>query len=312
MVFQPAALIDNPGYRPPEVLGTLSPQGAPIDTAKWKFRKALPVAKPGAQQVELDQDVLAHSSENLADVRVVQADHQIPFILERPSITRTVPLSATRKIDPDHPSRTIWTLKLPQSGLPLKTLTCLSSSPLFERTVRLWEEVPDDRGDVDSQDLGRATWSRTPGDPQRALVLELDSVPQSAILFLETDNGDNAAIDLGPFEGAYPVTRAVFKAGGDSSQRQPQPFWLYYGNPRVGSPSYDLRLIADDLLRAERQPITAGPPEAAPGAGTAVSGALTGASRYIFWGALILVVVVLLTVTARLLPKENPAPPPPQ
>ena len=307
-ILEPGALADNPGYRIPEALGSLSLQGASIDPAKWKFRERLPVVHRGAQQVELDQDVLAHAATDLRDIRIVRGDHQIPFVLEHTSITRTVSLSATRKIVPEHPSRSQWVLKYSQPGLPLTTLTCTSPTPLFERSMRLWEELADERGETYTRELGHANWSRTPGDPRSPLILELDPPPQSGILYLETDNGDNAAMELGSFQASYPVTRAVFKTdGGDSAQ----PVWLYYGNPEAEFPSYDLRLIANDLLRAERQPITAGPREIAGGAAGGASDVLTGASRYLFWGALALVVTVLLAETAKLLPKEDGAAPPP-
>ena len=306
-MLEPGPLMDNPGYRTPEALGSLSLQGAAFDPAKWKYRKALPVTARGAQQVEFDQDVLAHASSDLGDVRMVQAGRQIPFVLERTSITRTVPLSATLKEDTENPARSRWELTLPEAGLPLSAVTCVSPSPLFERAMRLREEVADERGDTESRELGAAQWSHTPGGPGGLLVLQLDTPPQSGLLSLETDNGDNAAIELTDFHGTYPVTRAVFKAPADSAQ----PVWLYYGNEDAAFPSYDLRLIAGDLLRSERQPITAGPREGGGGAAGAVSGALAGASRYLFWGALVLVVTALLAVTAKLLPKEDAAPPPP-
>jgi hypothetical protein len=195
-------------------------------------------------------------------------------------------------------------LKLPQSALPIDTLTCASPSPLFHRSIRLWEELSDDRGDTYSRDLGHADWSRTPAAPQPTLVLKLDTTPQANLIYLETDNRDNAPIELGAFKATYPVTRVIFKAAADPAQ----PIWLYYGNPEAASPSYDLRLIAADLLRAERQPITAAPQNPTDGVTAATSAALSGASRSIFWGVLALVVIVLLGVTAKLLPGA-PSPP---
>jgi hypothetical protein len=279
--------------------GPLSPMGGVIDAGKWNFRKLLPVASPGVQQVELDQDTLAHANADLSDIRIVQGGRQIPFILERTSIIRAVPISAAQEKDPGRPSRSLWELKLPQP-LPLADVTCASSSPLFERTMRLGEEVPDDRGATFSVDLGGAVWKRTPGDGQRVFVLPLDKPPRSALLNLETDNGDNAPIDLNTFEGHYPATRAIFKTGGGS-----EPIWLCYGNQEAGFPSYDLRLIAGDLLRAERNSITAGPQKITEGAAAKAAEAITGASKYLFWGALTLVVVALLVITAKLLPKPD-------
>ncbi len=305
-ILEPGPPGENPGYRIPEALGSLSVQGGAIDPANWKYRKALPVSGHGGQQVELDQDVLAHAAGDLSDIRIAQAGRQIPFVLERTSITRAIPLSATRKVDAENPTRSLWVLKLPQPGLPITSLTCRALSPIFERSMRLFEEVVDDRGDTDSRELGGAAWRHTPGDSRQSLVLQLDTAPQSGILYLQTDNGNNAALELSSFEGAYPVTRAVFKAPEDSAD----PVWLYYGNENAGFASYDLRLVTDELLRAPREPITAGPQEATNGAPGGTAGALSGASRYLFWGALSLVVAALLAVTAKLLPREDNPPPP--
>lgn len=310
-IIEPGPLIGNPTYKTPETLGSLTLQGGSFDPAGWKYRKLLPIGGQGAQQVEFDQDVLSHSSDgDFDDIRIVQSGHQIPFILEHTSIARTVSLPASHKQDADHPSQTVWTLDLPQPGLPISTITCASSSPLFKRSVDLTEEFSDERGDTNSRELGNATWSQTPGDQSpggqaHPLVLSLNTAPQSGVLFLETDNGDNAPIDLHAFQGAYPVTRAIFKAAADPAQ----PIWLYYGNQDAPAPDYDLRLVAGDLLRAERQPITAGPEQPTSATAASATQTLTGASRYLFWAALALVVAGLLAITAKLLPGEKTAPP---
>jgi hypothetical protein len=154
--------------------------------------------------------------------------------------------------------------------------------------------------------LGGATWSRVPVDKQTGrLVIQLDRAPETGRLYLETDNGSNAPVNLHSFEGEYFATRAIFKAPADSAE----PVWLCYGNPNAEPPSYDLRLVADNLLRSDRQAITAGAQATGDGFATSASEALTGASRYLFWGALILVVIALLAVTAKLLPKEHDDPP---
>ena len=123
--------------------------------------------------------------------------------------------------------------------------------------MRLWEEVTDERGDKFASELGRATWDQTPSASKRDLIIELNARPQSDTLFLETDNGDNPAIELHEFRGYYPVTRVVFKATPDPAQ----PVWLYYGDLDASAPRYDLTIVASELLKAERSPITAGPEE---------------------------------------------------
>jgi hypothetical protein len=133
------------------------------------------------------------------------------------------------------------------------------------------------------------------------LVIELNARPQSDTLFLETDNGDNPAIELRDFRSHYPVTRLVFKATPDPAQ----PVWLYYGNLDATAPRYDLTLVAGELLRAERGTVAAGPEENLSSKGSLVGQTLIGSGRYIFWGALALVVIVLLAIMSRFLPKAQ-------
>ena len=167
--------------------------------------------------------------------------------------------------------------------------------------MRLWEEVTDERGDKYASELGRATWDQTPSSPKRDLVIELNARPKSDMLFLETDNGDNPAIELRDFRGYYPVTRVVFKATPDPTQ----PVWLYYSNLDATAPRYDLSLVASELLQAERNAVAAGAEETLSPKPAFVGQTLTGSTRYIFWGALALVVIVLLAIMSRFLPKQQ-------
>src|SRR5262245_35205868 len=297
----PSALAPNPNYRPPEALATVTLTGAQIDVAKWKFRKPLPLTQTGVQQVELDPELIARSQADQRDIRIVRGEYQLPFIFERTSVSRPVSLSGAAANDPKKPALSRWSLKLPQPGVPITRLVCTSSSPLFHRQMRLWEEVTDERGDKFASELGRATWDQTPDSPKRDLVIELNARPKSDTLFLETDNGDNPAIELHEFRGYYPVTRLVLKATPDPAQ----PVWLYYGNPDATAPRYDLTLVAGELLKADRSTITAGPEENLSPKPSFVGQTLTGSTRYIFWGALALVVIVLLAIMSRFLPKAR-------
>jgi hypothetical protein len=275
--------------------------GAQIDVAQWKFRKLLPLTQSGVQQVDLDPELLAHSQPDQRDIRIVRGDYQLPFLFERTSLSRPISLNAAAANDPKKPAVSRWSLKLPQPGMPITRLVCTSSSPLFHRQMRLWEEVTDGRGDKFASELGRATWDQTPNSPKRDLVIELNARPKSDTLFLETDNGDNPEIELRDFRSYYPVTRVVFKATPDPAQ----PVWLYYGNPDANAPHYDLTLVAGELLKAERSNATAGAEENLSTKPSFVGQTLTGSTRYIFWGSLALVVIVLLAIMSRFLPKQS-------
>jgi hypothetical protein len=168
--------------------------------------------------------------------------------------------------------------------------------------MRLWEEVTDECGDKFPRELGRATWDQTPAKAARDFIIQLNALPQSDTLFLETNNGDNPAIDLREFRCYYPVTRVVFKAASDSTQ----PVWLYYGNREASAPHYDLSLVADELLHADRATVVSGGEENLSSRVERAGETLTGSARYIFWGVLGLVVVALLTLISRFLPKPEP------
>jgi hypothetical protein len=297
----PSVLAPNPNYKPPEALAAVRLSGAQIDIAKWKFRKLLSLTQNGVQQVELDPELLARSEPGLHDLRVVRGDHQLPFIFERTSLSRPINLDATVANDSKSPALSRWSLKLSQPGVPITRLVCTSSSPLFHRQMRLWEEVTDERGDKFATELGGATWDQTPNSPKRDLVIELNARPKSDTLFLETDNGDNPAIEVRDFRGFYPVTRIIFKATPDPAQ----PVWLYYGNLDAAAPQYDLTLVAGELLKAERSTVVPGTEENLSPKPAFVGQTLTGSTRYIFWGALALVVIVLLAIMSRFLPKES-------
>src|SRR5882762_765470 len=297
----PSALVPNPNYRPPEALAALTLTGAQVDVAKWKFRKLLPLTQNGVQQVELDSELLARSQPDQRDIRIVRGEYQLPFLFERTSLSRPISLNAAAANDPKKPALSRWSLKLPQAGVPITRLVCTSSSPLFHRQMRLWEEVTDERGDKFASELGRTTWDQTPNSPKRDLVIELNARPKSDTLFLETDNGDNPTIDLRDFRGYYLVTRVVFKVTPDPAR----PVWLYYGNLDATAPRYDLTHVAGELLKAERGTVAAGAEESLSAKPSFAGQTLTGSTRYIFWGALALVVIVLLAIMSRFLPKTQ-------
>jgi hypothetical protein len=78
---------------------------------------------------------------------------------------------------------------------------------------------------------------------------------------------------------------------------------LYYGNPRANAPRYGLSLVAGQLLAAGKAP--ASPAEEEQLKKSPWTEGQAGKGGVIFWGILALVVVVLLDVISRLLPKQT-------
>jgi len=300
--LNPAPLSENSDFKAPETLGSLNLTGSPLDTAGWKFRKTVQFSRPGVQQLELDSEVLAETRGDTNDLRLVREKQQLPYLIDRPPISRAIALNASPDVDLKKPSRSRWSIKLPHTAIPLTRLVCNSSSELFQRDMQLWEEVTDEWGDKYSRELGRAIWKQTPGHSKKEFVIEFNQTPVTDRLFLETDNGDNTAIELHDFRCYYPVVRLVFKAAPDASN----PLWLYYGNRNASAPRYDLSLVANQILRAEKSIATAGSEEPTSGKASKQGTEETPfRGGILFWGALAIVVIALLFLVARLLPKTE-------
>jgi len=293
--------VNNPDYRPPEVLPGIEATGAALDVTAWKFRQPVKIVHDGAQQLELDPDVLAHAQPGFQDLRLLHGSNQVPYILERTSISRSLAPTVTATNDAKDPKLSRWILKLPQSRLPVTRLSCATRTALFQREITLYEEVTDERGEKYRHNLGGASWVQKPDRKSQEFFLTLDSSPQSDTLVLETHNGDNPPIELEKFQLFYPATRILFKAGPDDE------LFLYYGNPHADAPRYDLSLVAEQLLSADRS-------IASPGTEQQLRKSswreheIPGQGGVVFWGILALVVVVLLVIISRLLPKSPPPP----
>ena len=290
------SLIENPLFDPADALADVSLLGAEIDVRDWSFRKALPRLAAGVHRLPLDLDVLAHAQAGFGDVRLITGGRQLPFLLDRSSRLQTLSLASKAAPDADRPSVSRWQLSLTHARLPLKELSCVPQTALFNRQVELYEVVINLRGEKQRRQLGSASWVVTPESRTNRLRLSVTSPPETDVLFLETDNGDNAPIQLAGFSATVPVVRVLFKVNAN------QPVELLYGNDRVSRPSYDLGMVGAELLAASPIEVEAGPEQRLT-AEPWKAGEVTGARAVLFWGVLIAVVGGLLFVIMKLLPK---------
>ncbi len=297
----PGELEAMPGYHPRESLGAaplpdVPLTGAPLDAKDWPHRRSLQLTRAGVQELELDPAVLAKAQSDFSDLRVLRAGNQIPYVLEQPSLARALTLNAVASPDAKRPSVSVWQLRLPHSGLPVRRLVLTSATPLFQRQFRFYEKLTDQNGGKYEITLAAGPWSRTPepGVPETR-VFEITDRTRTDTLWLETDNGDNPAIVLSAVQAVYPVVRLIFKTV------ETDGLVLAYGNASANAPRYDLSLVAVKLLTSPRTParLSAGEPDS-----TEDKNPFAGLSGgHLFWAALALVVVVLLGVVAKLLPK---------
>lgn len=304
---QLSALADNPSYRPGEVLSEIpeiQDLGTALDTAKWRYSQHVQLTRAGVQQLELNLGVLALADDSFRDLRLLRAGQQHPYILERTSISRKLIPEVSAAPDPKRPTVSRWRIQLPAANLPVTRLTCTSPSALFQRQLAIYEQLTNERGEKFDRHLGQAAWIRTPPATSLLLEINLATRPMTDTLILEADNGDNPPIELANVQLYYPVTRVLFKAPTEP------PTYLYYGNRDAGFPQYDLNLIAPRLLAASKSVATLdGTKPIKQSRPTDEGGQLSGTKSVIFWAALALVVVALLVVIARLLPKTPPTTP---
>jgi len=286
----------NTAYHQADPLAGLTFEGAALDTALWKFHRTIDISGPGVQQIELDLSALASTQADLSDLRLIQAGKQLPYIFERTSLSRDLTLAPVAVPDTKRPTVSRWKISLPQTNLPLTRLNLSSSTRLFDRRIHVYETPSDGRGESYERAVTSADWTHTPDDNSGTLSLTLSNRLLSDTLWLETDNGDNLPITLDRVQAFYPVIRLLCKT------TTPEAVELVYGNASASSPRYDIGLIADQLLTAERHPAALGATVAAATTSSLLQGVHGGA---LFWAVLALVVVLLLVVVAKLLPKPK-------
>ena len=284
--------------------------GAPLDVAKFRYRRPLPAAPPGLTSLLVDAAVLSRSGENLVDLRLADAaGHQIPYLLEKrdeplalhlPELTRQAPGK-----EGDPPTLSRYKVELPYPSLPTARLVLETTARIFERDVRLVEpltaaEAVRERGrraEPAERTVAQAAWRHAdPDTPAPALTLDIP--PSLGTRFdLLVEEGDNAPLPLAPLHLLLPAARVRFF-------EPAAPLTLLYGQPGLPPPRYDLALLAPRLLGAAAHEITL-PPETVGAIAPEPDPAAQG--KMIFWGALVAAVVVLLLVLGRLLRGSAPA-----
>lgn len=296
----PGPLTANPDYQAPQALPDVEPAGSGIDLSRWGRRRSIQAKLPGVVRIELDMEALAHLSDlNLADLRLIQDGRQIPWLREPNPRLHTVSPRIIDEPDPERPTVSRWKILTPSPGLPFHSIEIESPDPLFTRSLSFLQHGKDELGNPWTRTLTSKTWTQAPGDAnsRRSITVPLDEVSVSDALWIETDNGDNPPIRLENIIITYQAPAVIAKITSDA------PVFLYYENPMANSPDYDLNLVRAELLSADRQEATLGREEILESGRKRNERDLSAGSPWL-WGALALVVVVLLFIVAKMLPKE--------
>ncbi|CAN5746678.1 hypothetical protein BH11VER1_BH11VER1_28850 [soil metagenome] len=288
----------NPNFKATAALPNVTPQGAEIDLAKWQYRKPIAVKEAGVIRVEFDTEVLAHSQSSFGDVRLIQDGRQIPWQLDPTNATKTLQPAVVKETDPKRPTVSIWRITMPIDSLPALRLTCTSPTELFERRISAWSKRKDSMGNEYKSSLGSAQWVHQKSGARQSLSFEFPSARVPETFFLETDNGDNPSIYIEDVKVEYAVVTLAAKL------TESAPVFLYYGNDRVAMPSYDLRLVRNELLSATKQSADLGLEEKLLADRKRDTGDVSAGSPWL-WVALAAVIGALLWVVAKMLPKTE-------
>jgi hypothetical protein len=288
----------NPSYQQTEVLPEVQSTGTPLDVSDWKYRKRVQVKTKGVQQIEPDLETLSNSQHSLRDLRLLQKEKQIPYILERTSVTKYVEPEVREAFDEKKSSLARWKLKFPQRALPLIGISCKSQTAVFKRSALAFELVPDERGNEVRSILGNTEWVQTPEQNEPLLFLQITS-PSTDTVYLEIDNGENPPIRLEHFQGFYYATYLLAKLV------SVEETFLYYGNQKAVTPDYDLSLVAPQLLSAEKSNAVLEEQEVLKEPSLREKYAGTRTSNALYWAALTLAVVILIVIISRLIPKTS-------
>ncbi len=272
--------------------------GAPLNPREFRYTREIRPAGPGLVVLTLDAAALSHSS--LDDLRIADArGNQIPYLREESPDPVLVKLAAPRRVKEDKDPRGLsrYRFRLPDANLPSARLYLDTPADIFERTVRV--EGPRSPRGRPRWTLPETVWrDDDPQQPAPPLRLDLPARP-GEFLDILVDEGDNAPLALGRARLHLDTWRLLFFHPGNRERG----VRLLYGHDRLGPPRYDLTLLASRIDSAQAREAVLGPEPPR----SRATGEQT--PRGLFWGALVVAVVVLFGLMARLIREEGTADP---
>lgn len=277
--------------------------GATLDVGRFRYQRPIPPGAAGLVTVPLDAPALAHSRAPIfSDVRVVDAaGRQVPYLVERASEPLSYDLTIERlsALPPTlslNRSLSVYRVRLPLEMLPSARLVLTTPARVFTRRITVGlEHQPDRRRrNLWFETLATSDWSHADQEsPAPALTISLRQLDVREVL-VTVDEGDNSALPLQPPRLLLPAYRLRLFRERDAALR------LAYGRDDLSPPQYDLALLAPQLMGVAATEVT---PTAEEPDGSAAPVMLM--SPTLFWGVLIVAVLVLLTLVVRLVRKSD-------
>ena len=164
-------------------------------------------------------------------------------------------------------------------------------------TLAIEREPDRSRRDPWMENVVASPWVHADQDaPAPALTLPIRPIDAKELLVI-VDEGDNSPLPLVSARLLLPSYRLrLFRERGAALR-------LAYGRDDLSPPRYDLALLAPQLIGVAATDVVPGAEQAAPPAATSVL-----MSPRVFWGVLVVAVLVLMTLLVRLMRKSDAEP----
>lgn len=295
------ALGPNPRYERGTPLAAFQRPAAALEVARFEHQAPVSAWPKEADVVELAlrPEHAATMARGFGDVRLLDAQgRQWPFVLQHESADVTVRV--------DSPERTAlgtgWPFEL-RGEVQGVTLLPAAGTPYFSRPARL-HFVPHEKDRLSMEVWsGFLTHNPSGRGASTQLVMPLSSSPTGRGHWrLDVEDGSDAP--LPPFElrGRVVVPRL-------STVAPPGEYRVVWGDAALPSPSYDLERVRGVLAELKPAAATVGAPQGNP---SWVKPSLVertgGATRWLFWGALVLAVLVLGALGVKVARAPEPTP----
>lgn len=286
----------NPAFEAAPALAFAMRPGAPLDAALFEKERRLVVtpSAEGLARLRLSPEDLASAREDLADVRVVDAQNlQWPYLLETLAAREWVEVSIASVRKHEDGRGSSYRLALPTAPLLASGLGLDVDAPYFHRAFTLVEPAS---GLRDERVVARGELVR---DAVRPAPVSIEFAPvRASELELRIDDGDDAPLVL--WGASLRVAAAdVYLAAPAGEYR------LLLGQPDAEAPRYELAAVREIVLGVESGSVEAGPLAAnaaySPRARlTRGAGAQRTLEKTVLWAALAVAVVVLGGITLRI------------
>jgi hypothetical protein len=292
----------------PEPEGLLMPDtGGALAAEGFGYVRDIPEGPAGLITVPLDAAVMAHSGiapRRLRDLRVVDRSNlQIPYllelrdeplmvdaILERRGLPSGVQAASTRASS--------YFVRVPYSPLPDARLVVTTRARVFQRSVTLGVVTPaSDRQPARFNRQASQSWTHADQAVSApALAFPLPDA-SGGELFLVIEEGDNQPLPIDNARVLMPAYAVRLYRRADI------PLRMLYGKDNLGSPQYDLQLLAPQVLGRPATDVAAGPEQQLGAVGT--SSSFDAVPPAVFWSVLGVTVLVLLTLIVRLMKNQT-------